>query len=204
VTTTPLAALVAVDLAVLTLLVAFAAWGAWRGTLRQVLGLGLLAAAFPLAARLGPRLESSVVKVVSATGTDVPALAWLVAFVSVVLAGGVVLALLQPLLGRVRPGGRTSAAVFGVLYGAVVLTVLGYSVLIGFDAHDRPRWVEDLERSTSVQGMQVVASTLRDALPVPPWLARRLDLADARIDGAPADDRGVSPRAAPPPRRSRP
>ena len=59
----------------------------------------------------------------------------------VLVAGGVVLALLQPVLGRFRPGGRASAALFGLVHGAVVLTVLGYALLMGFDGPERPGWI---------------------------------------------------------------
>lgn len=174
------------DLTVLVLLAAFALWGAWRGTLRLVLALALLWVAFPLATRYGPRLEGSVVKAVSATGSDLRAIAWLVVFTGTLVAGGALLAVLQPALGRVRPGGRATAALLGLVHGAVVLTVLGYAVLLGADPHQAH--VRRFERGPAVQAMQVVASGIRRAVRLPPWMEKRLDAVDRRVDGPPSAD----------------
>lgn len=201
----PLAAIPVGDLTVVALLAAFAVWGAWRGTLRQLLALGLLWVAFPLATRYGPRLEASVVKAVSASGSDVRALGWLVAFAGVLVAGGVILALLQPVLGRLRPGGRATAALLGLVQGAVVVTVLGYAVLFALEGH-APR-VRKFEHGPAAQGMQLVAGVVRSAVPLPPWLEKRLDEVDRRIDASPDDPRtrgGVTAAPASPRTRHRP
>jgi hypothetical protein len=186
----PLAAFPVGDATVVALLAAFALWGAWRGAFRQLLSLVLLWLAFPVAARYGPRIEESVVKAVSASGADVRAIAWIVVFAGVLVAGGVLLALLQPVLGKVRPGGRASAALLGLLHGAVVVTVLGYGALLALDPGS-PR-VREFERGPAAQGLQVVAGVVRRAVDLPPWLERRLDAVDLRID-APATD-GARPR----------
>ena len=169
-------------IAIAVLLAAFALWGAWRGTLRQILTLTLLWVAFPLATRYGPRLEESVVKAVSASGSDVRAISWLVVFAGVLVAGGVLLAVLQPLLGKVRPGGRASAALLGLVHGAVVVTVLGYAVLFAFD--EGTDHVRKFERGPAAQGMQGVAGAVRSAVPLPPWLEKRRDAVDRRIDAS--------------------
>jgi len=183
----PLAAFPVGDVGVVGLLAAFALWGAWRGTLRQLLTLGLLGLAFPIATRYGPRIEESVVKAVSASGADVRAIAWLVVFAGVLVAGGVILALLQPLLGKLRPGGRATAALLGLVHGAVVVTVLGYAVLLGSDGSS-PH-VRLFERGPAVQAMQLVAQGVRAVVPLPPWLEKRLDAVDRRVDALAATSR---------------
>ena len=186
----PLAAFPVGDATVVALLAAFALWGAWRGAFRQILSLVLLWTAFPVAARYGPRIEDSVVKAVSASGADVRAIAWIVVFAGVLVAGGVLLALLQPVLGKVRPGGRASGALLGLVHGAVVVTVLGYGALLALDPGSAR--VRDFERGPAARGLQVVAGVVRRAVDLPPWLATRLDAVDRRID-APAAD-GAHPR----------
>lgn len=203
----PLAAFPVGDVTVVALLAAFALWGAWRGTLRQFLSLALLWTAFPVAARFGPRIEDSVVKAVSASGSDVRAISWLVVFAGVLVAGGVILALLQPLLGKIRPGGRASAALLGLVHGTVVLTVIGYAVLLGFGAHSNSERLQRFERGPAVQGMQIVAGGIRRVAPLPPWLEKRLDAVDLRIDALRehgASRPPVTSRAVPLPTRRHP
>jgi uncharacterized membrane protein required for colicin V production len=178
-------AFLAADAVALILLVAFTLWGAWRGTLRLLLTLVILWCAFPLAARFGPRIEHAVIEAVSATGADLRGVAWLVVFAGVVLAGGVVLGLLQPLLGRVRPGGRWPAALLGFVHGAVVLTVIGYALLVGLDTDARPSWIRDLERSTAARGIRVVGSAVQGVVPLPHWLREDVKAVDARLEVRP-------------------
>lgn len=193
------------DVGVLVLLAAFALWGAWRGTLRQLLSLTLLWAAFPIATRYGPRLEVSVVKAVSASGADVRAISWLAVFAGVLVAGGVILAVLQPLLGKVRPGGRASAALLGLVHGAVVVTVIGYAVL--FASGGGSPHVRAFERGPAAQGIQAVAGVVRSAVDLPPWLEKRMDAVDRRLDAPvekPPFGSGFASPAVMLPTRSRP
>ena len=189
----PLAVFPVGDVAVVVLLALFALWGAWRGTFRQLLTLVLLGLAFLAATRYGPRIEDSVVKAVSASGADVRAIAWLVVFAGVLVLGGVLLALIQPLLGKLRPGGRWTAALLGIVHGAVVLTVLGYAVLLA--SNGTSDHVRRFAEGPAVQGMQVVARGVRAVVPLPPWLEKRLDTVDRRLDAdRPRGDGGLTRR----------
>lgn len=180
--TQPLLALQAVDAVALVLLAAFTAWGALRGALRQILSLVLLVGAFPVAAHYGPRIEDTVVKAVSATGSDVPAIAWLAVFAGVLIAGGVLLALLQPLLRRVRLGGRLVGALLGVVHGTVVLTVLAYGLLASFHGEGRPGWIRGLERSVAARAIGFVGEGLGSVVDLPPWLEQRVEEVNTRVE----------------------
>src|SRR5262249_5384675 len=75
-----------VDFGTVGLLVVFMVWGSLHGALRQALGLVGLLAAFALASPLGPKLESSVAKVVSLSPAGTACAAWATVWFAVLVA----------------------------------------------------------------------------------------------------------------------
>jgi uncharacterized membrane protein required for colicin V production len=171
-------------IAALLLLAGFAAWGAWRGSLRQAGSLLLLCGAFVLAGALGPRLEGAVAKVATLSEAEQVALAWVAAFVLALLLGGVLLSALQPWLRRLLPPGpveRWVGAALGVLHGILLLAVVGYGLLVAWPVAARPPWLARMESGPVGRGLVRVRQTVGGALPLPAWLETRLDGVDARI-----------------------
>ncbi len=176
-----LAALSTVDAVALGLLVAFGAWGAWQGPLRLITAFAFLAAAFPLAQRLGPSVEGAVVKAVSVTDAQAVPLAWAIAFLGVLLGGGLLFAVLRPFLMRLaKPGAgrRVLAGLLGLLHGAVLLSLLVYGVLIAFPGAP---WAPRLEASRSAAVSRVLTRGVRDVIPMPAWLRDAAARVDRRI-----------------------
>ncbi|MHC5010748.1 MAG: CvpA family protein [Planctomycetota bacterium] len=176
----------AADGVVLLLLVAFGAWGAWKGSVRQIGTLLLLIAGFPLARQFGPSLESTVAKVISVHGFARQAVSWAVVYVAAVIAGGALLTALQPFLKRVRLGGpmeRLLGALLGIVQGAVFLTVFGFGALVSCSGPDCPSWIAGFERSTAAKAMNGIRGGLARVVELPPWLAERVSGAAERIEG---------------------
>lgn len=178
-------ALTSVDAVVLVLLLAFAAWAAWQGMLRPLFALAVLAAAFPVALAVGPRLEGAVVKAVSVGDDEAVRIAWAVAFVGTLLAGGLLFTVLRPLVRRLpRPGGalrRVGAAAFGLAYGAAVLGLALYAILAVFPDPARRPWTRALARSRAAAGLSLVAEQILEVAPIPGWLRGATDEAERRI-----------------------
>lgn len=172
------------DAVLLGLLLLFALWGAMRGALRQILGLVVLGAAFPLAARFGPRIEPTVVKAVTVEGADLHLVAWAAVFAGVLIAGGAVIAALGPLLGSLAKKGRGLGALLGLVKGVVVLTVLLHAALFAWRGPDRPDWIRAVESSHAAVVARQVRQGLEKLSAVPGPLERRIEAVDDRIAGA--------------------
>lgn len=185
-----------VDAVLLAALLLFGVWGALRGALRQGLSLATVAAAFPLASRYGPRIEPTVVKAATIEGADLALVAWATVFAGTLIVGGVLIAVLAPLFGRLARGGRGVGALLGLAKGAILLTVLLYGVLFATTGAARPPWVRDVEHSHGAVAAHHVAQTLGRVLPLPGEVAAGVGAADRRIG---------APRPVPvPPRETRP
>ncbi len=151
----------------------FALWGARRGSLRQLAALGVLAVAFLVAARLGPRLHASVEKAITLGGRDLALVAWSAAFLGVLLAGAAVLALVGPWLSRARLGfgERTVGALLGLVHGLVIVTLILQGVRAAWPLPaSRPIWLR-VEGTPLSDGADAVGGTLAGVLPTPRWLA---------------------------------
>jgi uncharacterized membrane protein required for colicin V production len=168
----------AIDLIALLVLLLFVVWGAVQGSLRQLASLVVLFVAFPGATRFGPRIEGSVVKAVTVSGGDLRMIAWAVVFLGVLLAGGVLVALCQPLLGRLARGERGLGALLGLLHGCGVLTLLVYAFLVAFPGAPRPRAIRALLESHAMVAAREIRGVVAPALVVPPWMERRLEVAE--------------------------
>lgn len=169
------------DAVALGLLLAFAAWGAWQGPLRPIIAFVFLGAAFPLAQRFGPSVESAVVKAVSVTDAQAVPLAWTITFLGVLLAGGLLYAFLRPFLARVgKPGAgrRALAGLLGLLHGALLLSMLVYGLLIGFP---KAPWATHVVASRSASMSRLLTRGVRDVMPMPAWLRDAAALVDRRI-----------------------
>ena len=172
------------DAIALLVLLLFAVWGAMKGSLRQLASLAVLAAAFPLANRFGVRIEASVHKAVSVTDADATLIAWALVFALVLIAGGVLVALLAPLFGRLGHGERGLGALLGLLRGVVVLTILVHAALFVIPVDRAPAAVETLKASTTMTAAREVRRVLEGVLVVPPWLEARIQEVDAASTGA--------------------
>lgn len=163
------------ELIALGVLLLFGGWGAFRGSLRQIGMLALAIGGIPLATRFGPDLETAVRKVVTVDGDAVVLLAWAAAYLAVLVLGGVVLAMLQPLLKRVKlPGERVVAAILGVAHGAVLLVVIVLGILFAFEGPDAPSWTRTLRASRVAGIAREVGEAVAGTLPLPPALEQRL------------------------------
>jgi len=170
----------------LVVLAAFAVRGGRRGTLAGLAGLVVLGVAFPAAVRLGPALEGAVVKATSASGPDLRAIAWLVAFASVLAAGRILVALAEPAFRRVRPDARWErglAHALGLVHGALGLTLAAYVLLAAFPSAERTPAVAEATEGASAGVLRTISTGLRSVLPVPGVVAERAAEVDRRLGG---------------------
>jgi uncharacterized membrane protein required for colicin V production len=159
----------------LGVLALFGIWGAFRGSLRQIGMLALAIGAILLATRFGPELESAVRKVITVDGDAVVLLAWATAYFAALVLGGVLLAILQPLLKRGKlPGERLLGGLLGVAHGAVLLCVVTLGLLLGFGGPDAAPWVQTLRTSRLADVAGRVGEAAVGTLPLPPALEQRL------------------------------
>jgi uncharacterized membrane protein required for colicin V production len=173
-----------VDLAIAAALLAFVAWGAFHGALRQLLGLLVLTIAFLVAPWISPRLEGSVRKLVDLGAEDVSILSWGLAFVMVAAAGGVVLHSVRGPVSRARAGGaldRVLGGLVGALKGLVVVGLVAYAALVWFHRTDAPGVVTALRESRFARLLVGAHRRLEPALRLPEPVERRLEEVDRRI-----------------------
>jgi uncharacterized membrane protein required for colicin V production len=179
-----------VDLAIAAVLVAFVAWGALHGALRQLLGLLVLAIALLVAAWISPRLEGTVRKLVDLDPDDVSVLCWGLAFVMVAAAGGVLLHAVRGPVARARVGGaldRWLGGAVGAVKGVVVVGLVVYAVLAWFSRADGPGVVRSLRESRAARLYVEAHRRIDPWVRLPEPVERRAQEVDRRIgvEGAP-------------------
>ena len=177
-----------VDVGTVGLLALFMFWGSLHGALRQALGLVGVLAAFALASPLGPRIESSVAKVVTLSPAGTACAAWATVWFATLVAAGIVLHLLHGPLERARLAGawdRAVGAVFGLLKGVAVLALAGYALLGWWGAEPGPRLAQSLRESTTAKALRGLEVRLRPTLQLPPPVQDRVEQVNAWIERVP-------------------
>jgi uncharacterized membrane protein required for colicin V production len=174
-----------VDFGTVGLLVVFMVWGSLHGALRQALGLVALLAAFALASPLGPRIETSVAKVVTLSPSGTACAAWATVWFATLVAAGIVLHLMHGPLQRARlagPWDRAVGAVFGFLKGVAVLALALYALLGWWGAEPGPRLAQSIRESTTAKALRGLEVRLRPTLQLPPPVQDRVELVNAWIE----------------------
>ncbi len=168
-----------VDLAALVFLGLFLLWGAFHGALRQMLGLLVLVAAFPIASSTYEHLETAVSKVATLSPEGAACAAWSTAWFGVVVVGGVMLHLLKPALERARLSSRWDSlfgGTVGLAKGALLLGLIVHGVLAWQSDGAAPAIVHTLRSSRSADAAarleRGVAPALRLPFPVEVRVAR--------------------------------
>ena len=172
------------DLAVVAILFAFLAWGAWHGALRQLLGLLVLCLAFLGAPWISPHLEGTLRKLVDVTPDDLAVLSWSFAFLIVAVAGGVLLHAVRGPVSRARVGGvldRVLGGVVGAAKGAVVVGLVAYGVLVWYERTEPPGIVRSLRESRTADALARAHRRLESWLRLPDPVERRIDEVDRRV-----------------------
>ena len=177
-----------VDFATIGLLLVFMVWGSLHGALRQALGLAGLLVAFALASPLGPKIESSVAKVVTLSPAGTACAAWATVWFATLVAVAIVLHLLHGPLERARlpgPWDRGVGAIFGCLKGVAILALAGYALLGWWGADPGPRLAQSIRESTTAKALRGLEVRLRSTLQLPPPVQARVEEVNAWIEKAP-------------------
>lgn len=135
--------------------------GAWRGLVYEVLSVMSWIAAFILAQWLAPD-AAAWLPVERAPEAGRYAIGFIVVFIAVVFAGGLVAWLTKKLVQAVglRPVDRTLGAVFGLIRGAVLL--LAVAVVINMSPARRAVWW------TESKGAEAAMAALKNLKPMLP------------------------------------
>lgn len=172
-----------VDVAAVALLALFGLWGAFHGALRQGLGFLVLAAGFSLAGPAGPRLESSLAKIVTLSPSGTACAAWGTAFLGVLVVGGIVLHLARQPLNRVRLPGfdRAAGALIGVVKGVMVVALLVYVLLGAFVGSPAPSLAAAVRESVTARCARSLEQHYRSIWGLSPLVERRVEDVHASI-----------------------
>lgn len=179
----PLAGVEFADGAVGVALLLFAAWGALRGGVRQILAVCVLVGGVFAAPLLGQLIESTLTKTVRLAPDEAQAAAWGVGLFAAWVVGAVLVSVLGTLFAPALPAARGLGALLGIVQGALLLLLAG-QVFLGMTADSAPRALPALSQSHEA------ASARADS----PWLdrARRSLSAEAVARGGRAVDRIVA------------
>jgi uncharacterized membrane protein required for colicin V production len=169
------------DGAVVAVLFLFGMWGYLRGVLRQVVSLGLLAAAFWIAGTWGARLEDVIDKVASPTPQGRCVAAWLTTLVGTFVVGSGVLGGLSRLVPRAPVRGGWLGCLRGLVKGAVVLIPVLYGLLGAWPGDPRPGFVAEIEAGRAVRIAAEGASLIGRVAPVPACVRAEVAAVDARV-----------------------
>ena len=164
-----------VDLGVLVALSGFTAWGAWRGPLRPLIALALLAAAFAAAGALASPLMPTAARVTGLSDAASEAAAWGAAWFGALVLGSALLAIAQPFVRRTGAGGglgRLVGAVLGLAQGGAWCAILAY-VLIGRST--APGSSDVPTSSHTWAAVARVGAGARAHLALPGWIAARME-----------------------------
>lgn len=135
--------------------------GAWRGLVYEVLSVMSWIAAFIVAQWLAPD-AAAVLPLGRTPDAGRYAIGFVVVFIAVVFAGGLVAWLTKKLVQAVglRPVDRTLGAMFGLIRGAVL--VLAVAVVINLSPARNAAWWTD------AKGAELATATLKNLKPMLP------------------------------------
>ena len=118
------------------LLVASAIWGAWRGLVYELLAIANWLVAAALTGLLAP-LVAEWVPFLAGNGLLAVSVRYVVVFVVFIFVGGFIASLVRRVISNsgLRPADRSLGAIFGLVRGVLVLSVLTFLVFaFGFQA----------------------------------------------------------------------
>ena len=118
------------------LLVASAIWGAWRGLVYELLAIANWLVAAALTGLLAP-LVAEWVPFLAGNGLLAVSVRYVVVFVVFIFVGGFIASLVRRVISNsgLRPADRSLGAIFGLVSGVLVLSVLTFLVFaFGFQA----------------------------------------------------------------------
>ena len=118
------------------LLVASAIWGAWRGLVYELLAIANWLVAAALTGLLAP-LVAEWVPFLAGNGLLAVAVRYVVVFVVFIFVGGFIASLVRRVISNsgLRPADRSLGAIFGLVRGVLILSVLTFLVFaFGFQA----------------------------------------------------------------------
>ncbi len=118
------------------LLVASAIWGAWRGLVYELLAIAIWLVAATLTGLLAP-LVAEWVPFLAGNGLLAVSVRYVVVFVVFIFVGGFIASLVRRVISNsgLRPADRSLGAIFGLVRGVLVLSVLTFLVFaFGFQA----------------------------------------------------------------------
>ena len=118
------------------LLVASAIWGAWRGLVYELLAIANWLVAAALTGLLAP-LVAEWVPFLAGNGLLAVSVRYVVVFVVFIFVGGFIASLVRRVIfnSGLRPADRSLGAIFGLVRGVLVLSVLTFLVFaFGFQA----------------------------------------------------------------------
>ena len=118
------------------LLVASAIWGAWRGLIYELLAIANWWVAAALTGLLAP-LVAEWVPFLAGNGLLAVSVRYVVVFVVFIFVGGFIASLVRRVISNsgLRPADRSLGAIFGLVRGVLVLSVLTFLVFaFGFQA----------------------------------------------------------------------
>lgn len=174
-----------IDVAALVFLGLFALWGAFHGALRQLLGLLVLVAAFPVASSVYEHVEPAVAKVATLSPEGSACAAWATGWFAVVVAGGVALHFFRPALDRARLPGKADAAlgaVVGLLKGALLLAIVIHGVLAWQGEGEPPSIVRATRASRAADAAARIERGVAPALRLPHAVGVRVERVHRDVD----------------------
>ena len=118
------------------LLVASAIWGAWRGLVYELLAIANWLVAAALTGLLAP-LVAEWVPFLAGNGLLAVSVRYVVVFVVFIFVGGFIASFVRRVISNsgLRPAARSLGAIFGLVRGVLVLSVLTFLVFaFGFQA----------------------------------------------------------------------
>lgn len=118
------------------LLVASAIWGAWRGLIYELLAIANWLVAAALTGLLAP-LVAEWVPFLAGNGLLAVSVRYVVVFVVFIFVGGFIASFVRRVISNsgLRPADRSLGAIFGLVRGVLVLSVLTFLVFaFGFQA----------------------------------------------------------------------
>jgi membrane protein required for colicin V production len=149
------------DTFMVVLLVASAIWGAWRGLVYELLAIVNWLAAAALTGVLAP-LVADWVPFLAGNGLLAMAVRYVAVFVVLIFLGGFVASLVRRVISKsgLRPADRSLGAIFGLVRGVLVLSVLTFLVFaFGFQAE---AWWQS---SVGAHWLSAALQTLKPLLP---------------------------------------
>jgi uncharacterized membrane protein required for colicin V production len=174
------------DVGAAVILLAFVVWGVWRGAMRQLLSLLVIAVALFLAGHLSSNLEDPVSKVADLDATGRCIAAWAAVLVGGIVVGGIVVRLLGKSPERAQfpgMGENVGAAILGFLKGLVVLSLLSYAFLAWQFDGGRPSWADEVAGSRMADAIKVIRHAVEPVASLPECVRKKALEVDAVLHG---------------------